>query len=186
MAVSVADNRIRSVISFDRGGTWRRLNKPENVDCDQQVQKVRSGNTRAVSFHPAKSVTPVFPQCDLHIHGEHSRNNRMVPMVTLSESTAVGLVVAHGNGRSSRRSLRRPPVVWSLSRRRASPPLRRHRGRFAVVLTAPRRVRVHGRRLQLEGHAPGPSPLQHPGLGRARRGRGGSPRRTSQDHQVPN
>lgn len=42
-------------------------------------------------------VTFVFHQCNLHIHGEHSCNNRMVPMVTLSDSTAVGLVIAHGN-----------------------------------------------------------------------------------------
>lgn len=42
-------------------------------------------------------VTCVFHQCNLHIHGEHSRNNRMVPMVTLSDSTAIGLVIAHGN-----------------------------------------------------------------------------------------
>lgn len=40
MTGSVADNRIRSVITFDRGGRWRQLNKPENVDCDTQVQKV--------------------------------------------------------------------------------------------------------------------------------------------------
>lgn len=47
LTVSVADNRIRSVISFNRGGTWRQLNKPDNVDCDAQVQKVR---TRAVNL----------------------------------------------------------------------------------------------------------------------------------------
>lgn len=38
-----------------------------------------------------------FCQCNLHIHGEHSRNNHIVPMVTLSEPAAVGLVIAHGN-----------------------------------------------------------------------------------------
>lgn len=43
-------------------------------------------------------MTRVLHQCNLHIHGEHSRNNRMVPMVTLSDSTAIGLVIAHGNG----------------------------------------------------------------------------------------
>lgn len=36
----VADGRIRSVISFNRGGTWRHLRKPENVDCEDEVQKV--------------------------------------------------------------------------------------------------------------------------------------------------
>lgn len=39
----------------------------------------------------------VFHQCNLHIHGEHSRNNRIVPMLALSEPTAIGLVIAHGN-----------------------------------------------------------------------------------------
>lgn len=38
-----------------------------------------------------------FSQCNLHIHGEHSRRNRIVPMLALSEPTAIGLVIAHGN-----------------------------------------------------------------------------------------
>ncbi|XP_056877885.1 sortilin isoform X1 [Takifugu flavidus] len=84
------DNRIRSVISFNRGGTWRQLNKPDNVDCDAQVQK-----------------------CNLHIHGEHSRNNRMVPMVTLSDSTAIGLVIAHGTVGDSLSSSQHPDVFVS-------------------------------------------------------------------------
>lgn len=48
-----------------------------------------------------------FPplQCNLHIHGEHSRNNRIVPMVALSEATAVGVVIAHGICRAQRRLL---------------------------------------------------------------------------------
>lgn len=41
MIICVADSRIRSVISFNRGGTWRQLDKPVNVDCDEQVQNVR-------------------------------------------------------------------------------------------------------------------------------------------------
>lgn len=41
MTAFVADGRIRSVISFNRGGTWRQLNKPENVDCEDDVQDVR-------------------------------------------------------------------------------------------------------------------------------------------------
>lgn len=36
----VADGRIRSVISFNRGGTWRKLNKPENVECGEEVKNV--------------------------------------------------------------------------------------------------------------------------------------------------
>uniref|UniRef100_A0A3Q3N2F9 Si:dkey-159a18.1 n=1 Tax=Labrus bergylta TaxID=56723 RepID=A0A3Q3N2F9_9LABR len=66
------EGRIRSVISFNRGRTWRQLDKPDNVEC----------------------------QCNLHIHGEHSRNNRIVPMLALSEPTAIGLVIAHTVGDS--------------------------------------------------------------------------------------
>ncbi|CAN9508160.1 unnamed protein product [Ophioblennius macclurei] len=84
------DGRIRSVISFNRGGTWRQLNKPENVDCEDQAKK-----------------------CNLHIHGEHSRNNRLVPMLALSEPTAVGLVIAHGTVGDSLSSSQHPDVFVS-------------------------------------------------------------------------
>ncbi|KAE8281368.1 Sortilin 100 kDa NT receptor Glycoprotein 95 [Larimichthys crocea] len=84
------DGRIRSVISFNRGGTWRQLNKPENVECGDQVQK-----------------------CNLHIHGEHSRNNRIVPMLALSEPTAIGLVIAHGTVGDSLSSSQHPDVFVS-------------------------------------------------------------------------
>ncbi|XP_056093226.1 sortilin isoform X1 [Rhinichthys klamathensis goyatoka] len=68
------DGRIRSVISFDRGGRWRFLNKPENVDCPDNSKK-----------------------CNLHIHGEHSHFSGITPMLPLSEPTATGLVIAHGS-----------------------------------------------------------------------------------------
>uniref|UniRef100_A0A8C4IW74 VPS10 domain-containing protein n=1 Tax=Dicentrarchus labrax TaxID=13489 RepID=A0A8C4IW74_DICLA len=84
------DGRIRSVISFNRGGTWRQLNKPKNVDCGEQVTK-----------------------CNLHIHGEHSRNNRIVPMLALSEPTAIGLVIAHGTVGDSLSSSQHPDVFVS-------------------------------------------------------------------------
>ncbi|XP_068163116.1 sortilin isoform X2 [Antennarius striatus] len=84
------DGRIRSVISFNRGGTWKQLNKPENVECGDQVQN-----------------------CNLHIHGEHSRNNRIVPMLALSEPTAVGLVIAHGTVGDSLSSSQHPDVFVS-------------------------------------------------------------------------
>ncbi|XP_070709817.1 sortilin [Pempheris klunzingeri] len=84
------DGRIRSVISFNRGGTWRQLNKPENVECGEHVLK-----------------------CNLHIHGEHSRNNRIVPMLALSEPTAIGLVIAHGTVGDSLSSSQHPDVFVS-------------------------------------------------------------------------
>lgn len=84
------DGRIRSVISVNRGGTWRQLNKPENVNCGDQVK-----------------------HCNLHIHGEHSRNNRIVPMLALSEPTAIGLVIAHGSVGESLSSSQHPDVFVS-------------------------------------------------------------------------
>ncbi|KAM6961583.1 sortilin [Tautogolabrus adspersus] len=84
------DGRIRSVISFNRGRTWRQLKKPDNVECGQQVKN-----------------------CNLHIHGEHSRNNRIVPMLALSEPTAIGLVMAHGTVGDSLSSSQHPDVFVS-------------------------------------------------------------------------
>ncbi|XP_061571228.1 sortilin [Cololabis saira] len=84
------DSRVRSVISFNRGGTWRQLHKPENVDCGDHVKS-----------------------CNLHIHGEHSRNNRIVPMLALSAPTAIGLVIAHGSVGDSLSSSQNPDVFVS-------------------------------------------------------------------------
>ncbi|XP_029901713.1 sortilin [Myripristis murdjan] len=84
------DGRIRSVISFDRGGQWRLLTKPENVECGENVKN-----------------------CNLHIHGEHSRYNRITPMLPLSEPTAIGLVIAHGGVGDSLSSSQHPDVFVS-------------------------------------------------------------------------
>ncbi|KAM7378309.1 hypothetical protein PAMA_013283 [Pampus argenteus] len=84
------DGRIRSVVSFNRGGTWRQLTKPENVECGEEVKN-----------------------CNLHIHGEHSRNNLIVPMLPLSEPTAIGLVIAHGTVGDSLSSSQHPDVFVS-------------------------------------------------------------------------
>ncbi|XP_689083.7 sortilin isoform X2 [Danio rerio] len=65
---------IRSVISFNRGGRWRYLKKPENVDCPDMSKK-----------------------CNLHIHGEHSHFSGVTPMTPSSEPTAIGLVIGHGS-----------------------------------------------------------------------------------------
>uniref|UniRef100_A0A8D2ZK76 VPS10 domain-containing protein n=1 Tax=Scophthalmus maximus TaxID=52904 RepID=A0A8D2ZK76_SCOMX len=90
------DGRIRSVISFNRGGMWRQLNKPENVDCGEQIKKVW-----------------YMECCNLHIHGEHSRNNMIVPMLALSEPSAIGLVIAHGTVGDSLSSSQHPDVFVS-------------------------------------------------------------------------
>ncbi|XP_028427091.1 sortilin [Perca flavescens] len=87
------DGRIRSVISFNRGGAWRQLNKPDNVECGEQVKNVC--------------------YCNLHIHGEHSRKNNIIPMLALSEPTAIGLVIAHGTVGDSLSSSQHPDVFVS-------------------------------------------------------------------------
>ncbi|CAB1346155.1 unnamed protein product, partial [Coregonus sp. 'balchen'] len=69
------DGRIRTVISFNRGGEWKLLNKPQNVECGEDSRN----------------------DCNLHIHGEHSHYNGITPMLPLSDPTAVGLVIAHGS-----------------------------------------------------------------------------------------
>ncbi|KAM6984814.1 sortilin [Aplochiton taeniatus] len=84
------DGRIRTVISFDRGGRWRLLNKPENVECGLKAKI-----------------------CNLHIHGEHSRYNHITPMLPLSEPTATGLVLAHGSVGDSITSSVHPDVYVS-------------------------------------------------------------------------
>ncbi|XP_056603444.1 sortilin [Triplophysa dalaica] len=73
------DGLIRSVISFDRGGQWRFLKKPENVECPENTKK------------------QYMKQCNLHIHGEHSPISGITPMLPLSEPTATGLIIAHGS-----------------------------------------------------------------------------------------
>lgn len=120
--VLLSDGRIRSVISFNRGGKWRQLKKPENVDCSEQTKRVGWRTFIHIALFPGhffsirkgkgkgkgkkkrkgiyKNISFAFvrlcPQCNLHVHGEHSRNNRIVPMLALSDPTAVGLVIAHG------------------------------------------------------------------------------------------
>ncbi|XP_066524564.1 sortilin [Hoplias malabaricus] len=68
------DDRISTVITFNKGGEWGPLKKPENVECGKSVEK-----------------------CNLHIHGEHSLYSGISPMLPLSDSSAIGLIIAHGS-----------------------------------------------------------------------------------------
>ncbi|KAI4897850.1 hypothetical protein NFI96_027496 [Prochilodus magdalenae] len=72
--VLVDDGRITTVITFNKGGEWRPLKKPENVECGRSVER-----------------------CNLHIHGEHSHYSGISPMLPLTDPTAVGLIIAHGS-----------------------------------------------------------------------------------------
>ncbi|XP_051885921.1 sortilin-like [Pristis pectinata] len=72
------DNNIRSVITFDSGGEWKPLKKPDNSQCD---------------------ATAKNPQmCNLHIHAAYSISQTLdVPLAPLTAPNAVGLILAHGS-----------------------------------------------------------------------------------------
>ncbi|XP_059508311.1 sortilin-like isoform X2 [Stegostoma tigrinum] len=71
------DNNIRSVITFDSGGEWKPLKKPDNSHC---------------------STTKESQMCNLHIHAAYSiSQNLKVPLAPMSAANAVGLILAHGS-----------------------------------------------------------------------------------------
>ncbi|XP_008294333.1 sortilin 1b [Stegastes partitus] len=77
-SVLAEDSSVQTVVSFDQGGEWVPLRKPDNSKCD------------ATSRDPDK--------CSLHIHAAYSTAMRLnVPMLPLSEPNAVGLILAHGS-----------------------------------------------------------------------------------------
>ncbi|KAH0618743.1 hypothetical protein JD844_018191, partial [Phrynosoma platyrhinos] len=72
------DNSIQSVITFDQGGEWVHLRKPENAKCDSTAKNKE--------------------ECSLHIHASYSISQKLnVPMAPLSEPNAVGIIIAHGS-----------------------------------------------------------------------------------------
>ncbi|XP_072266661.1 sortilin [Pyxicephalus adspersus] len=72
------DNSVHSVISFDQGGEWNHIRKPENAECD--------------------STTKDNEKCSLHIHGQYSISQKLaVPLPPMSEPNAVGIIIAHGS-----------------------------------------------------------------------------------------
>ncbi|XP_032377305.1 sortilin 1b [Etheostoma spectabile] len=77
-SVLAEDNSVQSVVSFDQGGEWVPLRKPDNSKCD------------ATAKDPDK--------CSLHIHAAYSIAMKLnVPMLPLTEPNAVGLILAHGS-----------------------------------------------------------------------------------------
>ncbi|KAK7135828.1 hypothetical protein R3I94_014487 [Phoxinus phoxinus] len=72
------DNSVQTVISFDQGGEWVPVKKPENSKCDSTAKDKE--------------------MCSLHIHASYSSSMKLnVPMLPLSEPNAVGLILAHGS-----------------------------------------------------------------------------------------
>uniref|UniRef100_A0A3P8U071 Sortilin n=1 Tax=Amphiprion percula TaxID=161767 RepID=A0A3P8U071_AMPPE len=77
-SVLAEDSSVQTVVSFDQGGEWVPLRKPDNSKCD------------ATAKDPDK--------CSLHIHAAYSTAMRLnVPMLPLTEPNAVGLILAHGS-----------------------------------------------------------------------------------------
>uniref|UniRef100_A0A9J7Z076 Sortilin n=1 Tax=Cyprinus carpio carpio TaxID=630221 RepID=A0A9J7Z076_CYPCA len=77
-SVLVEDGSVQTVVSFDQGGEWVPLKKPENSKCDSTAKDPE--------------------MCSLHIHASYSTSMKLnVPMLPLSEPNAVGLILAHGS-----------------------------------------------------------------------------------------
>lgn len=77
-SILAEDGSVQSVVSFDQGGEWLPLQKPANTQCDSTAKD------------PDK--------CTLHIHAAYSTAMRLnIPMLPLTESNAIGLIVAHGS-----------------------------------------------------------------------------------------
>ncbi|XP_036386861.1 sortilin isoform X2 [Megalops cyprinoides] len=77
-SVLAEDGSAQTVVTFDQGGEWRRLQKPRNGKCDSTAK------------HPET--------CSLHIHASYSTSMKLnVPMLPLTEPNAVGLILAHGS-----------------------------------------------------------------------------------------
>ncbi|XP_026125965.1 sortilin-like [Carassius auratus] len=77
-SVLLEDGSAQTVISFDQGGEWVPLKKPENTKCDSTAKDPE--------------------RCSLHIHASYSTSMKLqVPMLPLSEPNAVGLILAHGS-----------------------------------------------------------------------------------------
>uniref|UniRef100_A0AAR2KVX5 VPS10 domain-containing protein n=1 Tax=Pygocentrus nattereri TaxID=42514 RepID=A0AAR2KVX5_PYGNA len=72
------DGSVQTVVSFDQGGEWVPLKKPENSKCDSTAKDKDA--------------------CSLHIHASYSISMKVnVPVLPLSEPNAVGLIIAHGS-----------------------------------------------------------------------------------------
>ncbi|KAF4072320.1 hypothetical protein AMELA_G00261690 [Ameiurus melas] len=77
-SVLAEDNAVQTVVTFDQGGEWLPLKKPENSQCDSTAKDTN--------------------KCSLHIHASYSMSMKLnVPMLPLTEPNAVGLIIAHGS-----------------------------------------------------------------------------------------
>uniref|UniRef100_A0AAQ4NNY0 VPS10 domain-containing protein n=1 Tax=Gasterosteus aculeatus aculeatus TaxID=481459 RepID=A0AAQ4NNY0_GASAC len=79
-SVLTEDDVVETVITFDQGAKWRPVRRPDNRQCDTETSTNRPN------------------RCRLHIHASYSTTMKMnVPMLPLSQPSAVGLILAHGS-----------------------------------------------------------------------------------------
>ncbi|CAN9512311.1 unnamed protein product [Ophioblennius macclurei] len=79
-SVLTEDSTVETVITYDQGAKWQTLRRPQNGNCNGDSSTNRPN------------------RCRLHIHGSYSTTMRMnVPMLPLSQSNAVGVILAHGS-----------------------------------------------------------------------------------------
>ncbi|KAK2914874.1 sortilin-like isoform X1 [Channa argus] len=79
-SVLTDDAAVETVITFDQGAKWQTLRRPQNSHCDTETSSNRPN------------------RCSLYIHASYSINMKMdVPMLPLSQPSAVGLILAHGS-----------------------------------------------------------------------------------------
>ncbi|KAI5095047.1 sortilin 1b precursor, partial [Silurus meridionalis] len=72
------DSSVQTVVTFDQGGEWVPLKKPENSQCDSTAKDKN--------------------KCSLHIHASYSMSMKLnVPVLPLTEPNALGLIIAHGS-----------------------------------------------------------------------------------------
>ncbi|KAF4093571.1 hypothetical protein AMELA_G00003430 [Ameiurus melas] len=77
-SVLAHDGSVQTVVTFNQGGNWMPLKKPWNAECDSTAKDP--------------------DMCSLHIHASYSTSMRLtVPMLPLTEPSAVGLILAHGS-----------------------------------------------------------------------------------------
>ncbi|XP_055016959.1 sortilin-like isoform X1 [Boleophthalmus pectinirostris] len=77
-SILTEDGEVETVITFDQGATWQPLKSPENCDSEASANRPH--------------------RCKLHIHSTYSTSLKLnVPMLPLSQSNAVGLIIAHGS-----------------------------------------------------------------------------------------
>jgi len=69
-----SDNSIHTVISYNRGGDWQPIERPENVPCVDETKK-----------------------CYLQIHNAYSRSRGIRANPPMSVQNAVGIILAHGH-----------------------------------------------------------------------------------------